>query len=193
MQDRIDRSHSEQPGLQTGVKGASKSAVADFDAFLGRSRASPASVRRRRVYPLTALQPRLLGHSSDQCSPASLPPPAKTRRRQARLTYPGNLGGCCERVLRRLLTRCSAQTWAGCATKPSLAGIAPPLASVVRPSTALRSGHDIGLRFAAPLHLSVLAPHRTTLQGPLLHTRHANLRLHMRLNVPFAGLTLPPG
>jgi len=61
MQDRIDRSHSEQPGLQTGVKGASKSAVADFDAFLDQSRASPTSVRRRRVYPLTALQPRLWG------------------------------------------------------------------------------------------------------------------------------------
>jgi hypothetical protein len=63
---------------------------------------------------------------------------------------------------------------------------------VVRPRSQLRTEHDIGLRFAVPLHLSTLALPRTSLRE-LLHTRHANFRLHMRLSVPFAGPTLPPG
>src|SRR5262249_4001191 len=50
MQDRIDRLHSKQPGLQK------------------LSRGKPAT---RREAPLTAVAAQAFGHPSDQCGPAS--------------------------------------------------------------------------------------------------------------------------
>src|SRR5262249_21119174 len=59
-------------GAATAVKGASKSAVADFVTFFGRSRANPTSVRRVAGLPLDSrCSPGCLLEPGDQCGPAS--------------------------------------------------------------------------------------------------------------------------